>query len=63
MSERERKRIVSVWGKLHVVKVYRHSESVWIAIGDYMGQTITVHDQSDGAAVKSWSEAARHKSN
>jgi hypothetical protein len=62
MSDRERKRKVSVLGKLHEVNVHRQSERVWIAVGDYMGQKITVHDQSDGAAVKSWSEAARHKS-
>jgi hypothetical protein len=61
MSDRERKRKVSVLGELHEVNVYRQSESVWIAIGDYMGQTITVHEKSDGAAVKSWSEAARHR--
>jgi hypothetical protein len=52
MSDRARKRTVSVLGKLHEVNVYQ-SDSVWIAVGDYIGQTITVHDESDGAAVKS----------
>jgi hypothetical protein len=62
MGDRERKRKVSVLGELHEVNVYQQAESVWIAVGDYMGQKITAHDQSAGAAVKSWSEAARQKS-
>ena len=63
MNDRELKRKVSVLGQLHEVNVYRQSERVWIAVGDYMGQTIRVQNQGDGAAVKSWSEAARHKAN
>jgi hypothetical protein len=61
MSDRELRRKVSVWGELYEVTVYPQAES-WVAVGDYMGETITVHDRSDGAAVKGWSEAVRNRS-
>ena len=60
MFNREQRRKVSVWGELYEVTVYPQSES-WVAIGGYRGEEIAVLDRSDGAAVKSWSEAARDK--
>jgi hypothetical protein len=63
MSEGELKRTVSVWGKPYEISLYRKSKSVWIAVGDYMGTTITVQDRSEGAAIKRWREAAEHRGN
>jgi hypothetical protein len=54
---------VNVWDKPHVVTVYQKSKTVWIAVGEYMGETIEVKDQSEGAALKRWREAATYKGN
>jgi hypothetical protein len=56
-------RTVIVWGKPQVVSVDRKSKSVWIAVGDYMGEPIAVQDRSEGAALKRWREAATYKGN
>jgi hypothetical protein len=52
-------RTVSVWGRLPEVNVYQKSETVWVAVADYMGERIEAADQSEGAALKRWFEAAR----
>jgi len=56
-------RTVIVWGKPQVVSVDRRSKSVWVAVGDYMGEPITVQDRSESAALKRWREAATYKGN
>ena len=50
--------IDQVWGEPHIVTVYRKSETVYEAIGNYMCETICVNDQSEGAAIKRWREVA-----
>jgi hypothetical protein len=60
-SDEGRERKVSVWGKPCTVTVYRKPKSVWVAVGDYMGASITVQDSGEGAAIKRWIEAATHK--
>ena len=47
MSDGELRRKVLVEGRPHEIGVYRKSKSVWIAVGDYMGVTITVQDRSE----------------
>jgi hypothetical protein len=37
-AEREHK--VTVWSTSHTVTVYQKSKSVWVAVGDYMGERI-----------------------
>lgn len=54
---------VLVWGKRHVVAVDRKSKTVWIADGEYMGESISVQDRSAGTALKRWREAATYKGN
>jgi hypothetical protein len=56
-------RKVIVWGKPHVVSVERISKSVWVAVGDYMGESLRVQDRSEGAALIRWREAATYKGN
>ena len=63
MSDGELRGKVLVGGRSHEISVYRKSKSVWIAVGDYMGVTITVQDRSEGAALKRWGEAAEHQGN
>ena len=50
-------------GEPHIVTVCRKSENVYEAIGNYMCETICVTDQSDGAAIKRWREAAAGMAN
>jgi hypothetical protein len=59
----EREHSVTVWGKRCPVSVYQKSKSVWIADGDYMGESISVQDRSAGTALKRWKEAATYKGN
>jgi hypothetical protein len=54
---------VVVWGKEVEITVERHSKSVWIATGDYMGKPIQVQDATQGAAIKRWREAAEYQGN
>ena len=54
MDKDHRERNVMVWGEPHIVTVYRKSETVYEAIGNYMCETICVNDQSEGAAIKRW---------
>lgn len=58
MDTDHREHSVMVWGEPHIVTVYRKSETVYEAIGNYMCETICVNDQSEGAAIKRWREVA-----
>ncbi len=51
---------VEVWGKSYTV-VTRQKKSVWIAVGEYMGETIQTEGRSKGAAIKRWKESAHSK--
>jgi hypothetical protein len=61
MSERDH--IVTAWNKPCTVTVYRKSKSVWVASGNYSGESIVVQDRSAGSALKRWREAATYKGN
>jgi DNA-binding IclR family transcriptional regulator len=52
---------VKVWDEDQTVYVHQKSKTVWIAVGDYMGQRLEVMDSSMSAALKAWQEAARHR--
>ena len=60
-AEREHK--VTVWSTSHSVTVYQKSKSVWVAVGDYMGERIEAKDTSAGSALKRWKEAATYRGN
>ncbi len=57
MSERT----INIWDKPHTVRVERISKTVWRATGTYMGESISVQDKTEGAALKRWREAATYK--
>ena len=57
------KRTVSVWNKPCEISVYQKSKSVWIAVGEYMGERIETNGSSESAAVQHWRDAARYKGN
>jgi hypothetical protein len=54
-------RRVSVWGKPHEITVYRKSKSVWVAVGDYMGEMLRTEGPSANAAVTDWRDGAERK--
>jgi len=54
---------VNVWDKPHEIDVYQKSKSVWIAVGDYMGESIEVKGRTESQAVNNWRRAARYKGN
>ncbi|MFZ3241888.1 MAG: hypothetical protein WB496_04360 [Pseudolabrys sp.] len=58
MGKDHQEHSVMVWGEPHIVTVYRKSETIYEAIGNYMCETICVNDQSEGAAIKRWREVA-----
>ena len=60
-GDEEHERRVKVWGKPCSVTVYRESKSVWVAVGDYMGESIRVQDSSKGGATRIWIRAATYK--
>jgi len=52
---------VAVWGKLHVIALYRNSKYVWIAAGEFMGERIEAKASSASAAARNWANTARHR--
>jgi hypothetical protein len=48
---------VMVWGRPHKISVDQKYKTVWIASGDYMGESIQVKGSTQGAAVIRWREA------
>jgi hypothetical protein len=54
---------VKVWDKPHVVSVYQKSKTVWIAVGEYMGERLETQGTSANSALKSWCDAAKYKGN
>ena len=56
-------RTVSVWGKLQTVTLNRSSKSIWIAVGDYRGETIETKASSELSALSGWQRSARERHN
>jgi len=54
---------VNVWDKPHEITVYPKSKSVWIAVGEYMGERLEVKGRTASQAASAWREAARYKGN
>ncbi len=54
---------VEVWGRFYTVNTHQKSKSVWIAVGEYMGERIEGKNRSEATAIKRWREAARYKGN
>lgn len=55
--------MVVVWDKRYEVTTDRISKSVWRASGDYEGESHSVQDRTEGAAIKRWREWAQYKGN
>lgn len=57
------KQTVDVWGKPIEISVYQKSKSVWIAVGEYLGESFESKGSSASSAAQHWREAARYKGN
>ena len=54
-------RTVPVWSKLQTITVYQKSKSVWVAVGEYMGEYHQSQDRTASTAAKRWQEWATYK--
>lgn len=45
---------VMVWGHPQMVDVYQRSKSVWVATGDYMGQSHQTTGRTANQAAGAW---------
>ena len=57
------KQTVNVWDKPHEITVYQKLKSVWIAVGEYMGERLEVKGRTLSQAANNWREAARFRGN
>jgi hypothetical protein len=55
------KAIVDAWGERCEITVYRKSKTVWIAVGEYLGEQIETKGSSYRTAVARWRESARYR--
>jgi hypothetical protein len=62
MTRQVYKRTVYVSAIPHVISVHQKSKTVWVAVGDYMGERIEVEGSSANVTAK-WVEAARFSDN
>jgi len=63
MFEAARQHTVKVWGKPHEVVVYQKSQTVWIAVADYMGQRFEAKGKSWRSALTAWRRVAEFRGN
>ena len=61
MSVKER--TVLLYDTPCTIAISHRSETVWVAVGDYIGERIEVKGSSANVAAKHWVEAARSRGN
>lgn len=47
---------VKVWEQPQKVSVYQSSKTVWIAVGEYMGERVEVKGRTESQALSAWRE-------
>jgi hypothetical protein len=52
---------IEVWGKPYRVITHQKTETVWVAVGEYMGKSIEGKDRSEATAIKRWKEQAHSR--
>jgi hypothetical protein len=52
---------ILVWNTQVKVAVHQNSKTVWIAVGEYMGERIEVKARTESQALAHWREAARYR--
>ena len=53
--------VVKVWGKSFTIEVHQNSKTVWVAVGEYMGEIREVKGGAANDAISQWKEWARYK--
>jgi hypothetical protein len=61
MSVKER--TVLLYDTPCTIAISHRSKTVWVAVGDYIGERIEVKGSSANVAAKHWVEAARSRGN
>ncbi|SED93134.1 hypothetical protein SAMN05519104_4777 [Rhizobiales bacterium GAS188] len=56
-------RIVKVLGKPQTITVAQQSKSVWIAVGDYMGESFDAKGRTEKSATAAWIAKATYHGN
>jgi hypothetical protein len=56
-------RNVKIWDVDCIVSVHQLSKSVWIAVGDYLGNRIEVKSRTANSAITLWCDAAKYRGN
>jgi hypothetical protein len=57
MSERT----IDVGGQTCTIQVYRFARSIWIAVGDYLGEQLRTRGSNAEQAARAWRRAAEFK--
>jgi hypothetical protein len=63
MADQAYKFGVEVFGKRHEITVRQKSKSVWIASGNYGGQSMQAEGASASSARDHWQEIVRYRGN
>ena len=58
--DKKTKLTVTVGDQLLEIAIYQKS-NVWVAVGEYLEETVVTTGPSASAAVRHWQETARHK--
>jgi hypothetical protein len=57
------KHTVSVLGRSYTVTVDQKSQSIWVAVGGFMGERLEAQGRNEATALERWYEKARHVGN
>ena len=48
------RRRVLIWGKPYIIEVEQNSKAVWVAVGEYMGETRETKGSTANDAASQW---------
>jgi len=57
------KHTVSVLAKSYTVTVEQKSQTIWVAVGNYMGERLEAQGRNEAKALRHWYEKARYIGN
>ena len=57
MAERK----IDVEGQTYTIQVYRFAQSIWIAVGEYLGEQLRTRGANAEQAAKAWRRAAEFR--
>jgi hypothetical protein len=54
-------RVIDVGGQACRIQVYRLARSIWVAVGEYLGEQLRTRGNSAGNAAIAWRRAAEFR--